>query len=155
MNIFVLDKNPKTCAKYHNNKHVVKMILETSQLLCSVHWLNGVEAPYKLTHKNHPCSIWVRKSIDNYNWLCKLGIELCKEYTYRYGKTHKTEEVLKWCIKNKPTLPKIGLTEFALAMPDECKIGDVVESYRCYYRTHKKDISSWKRRYKPRWFITP
>lgn len=70
MNIFILDTNPKIAAQYHVDKHVVKMILETAQLLCSAHWLNGSEAPYKLTHKNHPCAIWTRECVENYNWLC-------------------------------------------------------------------------------------
>ena len=79
------------------------MILESSQLLCGVHWLSGSEAPYKLSHRNHPCSIWTRKSLSNYLWLCELGLELCNEYTRRYGKTHKTKQILEWCLDNKPT----------------------------------------------------
>jgi hypothetical protein len=102
MNIFVLDWDVKKCATYHNDKHVVKMILETAQLLCGVHWSIGSEAPYKLSHKNHPCSVWVRQDLNNYLWLCELGLELCKEYSYRYGKRHKTQEIIEWCICNKP-----------------------------------------------------
>lgn len=94
MNIFYLDSNPTLCAKYHNDKHVVKMILETAQLLCGVHWVTGKEAPYKLSHKNHPCSIWVRSSLENYLWLCELGLELCDEYTYRYGKKQDRKSVV-------------------------------------------------------------
>ncbi len=97
MNIFVLDQDPKVCAKYHNNKHVVKMILETAQLLCGVHHMveSKIEIPYKLSHKNHPCSIWARECIENYVWLCDLGMELCFEYTYRYGKKHKSQAVFE------------------------------------------------------------
>lgn len=92
MNIFVLDRDVKKCAIYHNDKHVVKMILESAQLLCGVHHMtesNINDIPYKLSHKNHPCSIWAREDISNYLWLCELGLELCKEYTYRYGRRHK------------------------------------------------------------------
>ena len=64
MNIFILDNNPQLCAQYHNNKHVVKMILESAQLLCGAHWVTGGEAPYRLSHKNHPCSIWVRECLE-------------------------------------------------------------------------------------------
>ena len=78
MNIFYLANNVDDCAKYHMDKHVVKMPLETAQLLCTVHWVCGGEAPYKKTHLNHPSSIWARYSIENYRWLCKLGKALCK-----------------------------------------------------------------------------
>ena len=88
MNIFYLDHDLKKCAEYHVDRHCTKMIIEYAQLLSSAHWMSGGEAPYKLVHKNHPCSIWTRESIDNYRWLCELGIELSKEYTYRYGKFH-------------------------------------------------------------------
>ena len=68
MNIFVLDLDVKKCAEYHVDKHVVKMILESAQLLCGVHHIvspDNVNIPYKLSHKNHPCSIWTRKSLSN------------------------------------------------------------------------------------------
>ena len=74
MNIFILDLDPQSCAEAHCDKHVVKMILETAQLLSSALWITGVEAPYRLTHKNHPCAIWTRESLDNYMWLCQLGL---------------------------------------------------------------------------------
>ncbi len=156
MNIFVLDQDPKVCAKYHNNKHVVKMILETAQLLCGVHHMveSKIEIPYKLSHKNHPCSIWARECIENYVWLCDLGMELCLEYTYRYGKTHKSQDVLEWCITNLPDIPEIGYTtEHPKAMPDECKTDDVVESYRRYYMMEKKSFCVWKGRSIPEWYI--
>ena len=77
MNIFFLDENPQLNAQYHCDKHVVKMILETAQLLCSVHHMcDEVDVPYKLAHKNNPCSIWCRKSLTNYLALCELGLEL-------------------------------------------------------------------------------
>ena len=153
MNIFVLDLDIKKCAMYHSNPHVLKMIIEYNQLLCSAHWLTGGEAPYKLTHKNHPCAIWTRECLENYIWLADLCLELCKEYTYRYGKRHKSQDVVEWCIVNKPNLTENGnITEFPLAMPDECKIGNAVESYREYYIKHKQSISSWKHREIPYWF---
>ena len=153
MNIFVLDINPKNCAKYHCDKHVVKMILESVQLLCGVHWTLGNSAPYKLSHRNHPCSIWVRECIENYVWLCDLTMELCKEYTYRYGKTHKSQQILEWCMINIPNLPENGdITPFALAMPDEYKVECPVESYRNYYRGAKTSFATWKNREVPEWF---
>ncbi len=158
MNIFVLDENPQVAAKMHNDKHVVKMILESAQLLCGVHHmtdpLTTEQVPYKLSHNNHPCSIWARQCVENYIWLCDLGLALCEEYTYRYGKRHKSQDIIEWCLINEPNLKENGdITPFALAMPDECKTKTAVESYRLYYLTHKRDMSTWKNRKKPEWFI--
>ena len=111
------------------------------------------EVPYKLSHKNHPCAIWARECIENYIWLCDFGLELAREYTYRYDKRHKSQDIIEWCIENKPNLPEKGdLTPFALAMPDEYKSSDPVESYRRYYMMDKPHIAEWKRRKKPFWF---
>lgn len=157
MNIFVLDENPIKCAEYHNNRHCIKMILETAQLLCGVHHMTAEateEVPYKLSHKNHPCSIWARECIENYIWLCDLGLELCREYTHRYGKRHKSQAVIEWCVENKPNLRENNdLTPFALAMPDYCKVNGAVESYRKYYMEEKRELAQWKHRDTPHWFF--
>ena len=156
MNIFFLDTDVRKCAEYHCDKHVVKMILETAQLLCSAHHTTPqvtTEVPYKLSHKNHPCSIWVRESLTNYLYLCELGLELCKEYTYRYEKRHKSQDVIEWCVTNKVNICDKGLTEPPKAMPDEYKVKDVVDSYRNYYIGAKKTFASWKKREIPFWFI--
>lgn len=152
MNIFYLDYDTTKCAKYHNDKHVVKMILETAQLLCGAHWATGSQAPYKLSHKNHPSAIWVRKDINNYNWLCSLGLKLCSEYHYRYGKTHKTESIIYWCVENLPNIPDNEFTPPPLAMPDEYKESSHVQSYRNYYMGEKKSFCNWKNREIPNWF---
>jgi len=153
MNIFVLDEDPKKCASYHNDKHVVKQLLETAQLLCGVHWVEGGEAPYKLSHKNHPSAIWTRECVENYIWLCDLGMFLCREYTHRYNKRHKSQDIIEWCYDNVPNLRiNHDTTPFAMAMPDECKVDDVVESYRIYYMTEKRHLGSWKMRSIPKWF---
>lgn len=155
MNIFVLDLDPVKCAKYHVNSHTTKMCVEYAQLLCGVHHMTDskFEIPYKLSHKNHPCSIWARECIDNYVWLCQLGMALCKEYTYRYEKTHKSQAVIEWCYENLPRLRKEkSITPFALAMPIECKVGDAVESYRTYYMVEKRGIATWKNREIPFWY---
>jgi hypothetical protein len=155
MNIFVLDWDVKKCAEFHNDKHVVKMILENAQLLCGVHHMTPQvthQVPYKLSHKNHPCSIWARESLTNYLWLCELGLELSKEYTYRYGRRHKSQDVIEWCIENKPDIPDKGFTEPPKAMPDKYKVKSVVESYRNYYNGEKAHFSKWKNRQIPNWF---
>jgi hypothetical protein len=155
MNIFLLDTDTRKCAQYHCDKHVVKMILETAQLLCGVHHMTGQvtnQVPYKLSHKNHPCAIWSRESLSNYLYLCDLGLELCKEYTYRYGKRHKSQEVIEWCVTNKPNICDKEFTEPARAMPNEYKVDSVVESYRNYYIGEKSKIAVWKNREIPEWF---
>lgn len=153
MNIFVLNLDPEIAAQEQCDKHVVKMPLETAQLLCSV-FPNG-EAPYKRTHYNHPCAIWTRTSRQNYAWLIRHGLALCKEYTFRYGKTHASEKVIVWCQENvdKLTFETEGLTAHPMAMPEECKTSNVVESYRSYYKHFKKDIAVWKNKPNPSWWV--
>lgn len=153
MNIFVLDRNPVLAAQQQCNKHVVKMVLESAQMLCLA-FPKGT-TPYKNTnHFNHPCSIWVRKSRANFNWLIEHGLALCKEYESRYGKIHKSQAVIEWCKENSHTLsfPSEGLTEFAQAMPDECRRTDPVEAYRTYYIMHKRNFAKWPDNKKPAWY---
>ena len=155
MNIFFLDYDVEKCAQYHCDKHVVKMILETAQLLCVVHHMTDQvtdQVPYKLSHKNHPCAIWSRESLTNYLYLCELGLALCKEYTYRYGKRHKSQDVIEWCVTNKVNICDKGFTEPPKAMPDEYKVKSVVQSYRNYYVGAKSGFAIWKNRKKPEWF---
>jgi hypothetical protein len=151
MNIFYFDSDIELNAQYHCDRHCIKMILEQSQLLCSAHWLNNSQAPYKLTHKNHPCSIWTRASLSNYIWLVKMTKALCKEYTYRYGRRHKTEDIVDWCSSNLPPIEDIGLTERPQCMDEQYKRDSVVESYREYYRSGKAHLHSWKSRDIPSW----
>jgi hypothetical protein len=151
MNIFVLDYDSVKAAQMHCDKHVIKQILESCQLLCSVHHMtsNRTDIPYKLSHKNHPCSIWVRESYSNYIWLLHLTRALLDEYTYRYDKKHACERVYDWCINNIPKIEDKGLTKFAQAMPEELRSEDAVESYRTYYLKEKINILSYKKRQKP------
>lgn len=153
MNIFFLDLNVILCALYHCDKHVVKMILETTQLLCSVHHMieSEYKPPYKLTHKNHPCAIWTRSSLANYMWLVSLGKALCEEYTYRYKKIHKCQAYIEALGDNKPLIADIGFTVPAQAMPDSYKDENVVIAYRTYYYLDKKHLHSWKNRDVPQW----
>lgn len=154
MNIFVLHKNPKIAAQYMADKHVVKMVLETAQLLCSM-FPEGM-APYKRTHYNHPCAKWLRESRNNYLWLIKHGIALNEEYQYRWERkrNHASVLVILWCLDHMEQLQfeQEKLTPFALAMPDKCKRSDYVEAYRIYYRQCKQSIATWKRREIPFWW---
>ena len=148
MNIFVLDNDARLAAKYQCDKHVVKMVLETAQLLCSAH----DNAPYKKTHYNHPCAVWTRASMSNYEWLVWHGICLAEEYEARFDRTHKSKEVIMWCDTNKPNVLDFGQTPFAQAMPDKYKHEDAVTAYRNYYVGEKASIAQWRYCDTPVWF---
>ena len=157
MNIFYLDSDPKIAASYHNDVHVIKMLLECAQLLCTaqVYFGNEDKALYRKTHVNHPCSIWIRESADNYRWLYELFINLEREYEARYGKTHMSYRKLRDVVMiPPPEIPEIGPTPVRLAMPDQYKTSDAVESYRRYYNGEKARFSAWSSPATvPYWFI--
>lgn len=179
MNIFYLNHDVKTCAEQHVDKHVVKMILEYCQLLSTAHRvLDGVETTcmsasgrkkkvwklnnsyddilYAATHINHPSAIWVRHGIENYQWLHSLLVELCKEYTFRYGKIHKCESIglvdkLEYTPFNIPT--KL-FTEPTPAMPVNYIVkGNSIQSYHNYYNGSKTKLHNWKFRNIPEFII--
>jgi len=152
MNIFVLDKNPRQAAEWHVNKHVVKMPLETAQMLCTVLNQNGVKTPYKSTHVKHPCTIWAGESMGNFVWLCELGLELCREYTYRYEKVHKCEAIIKECLTYACKVQNTEMTEFVQAMPNELKQTNPIDGYKNYYIKAKSHIAEWKNRNQPNWY---
>ena len=153
MNIFILHPDQSLCAKYHCDKHIVKMPLETTQKLCSVQWRYNSTAPYLKVHTKHPCTLWAGDTVDNYKWLWEFGIELCKEYTYRYERTHACEKVLA-IIKNPPVeLTKKGTTLFPQAMPEEYKHRDPVVAYREYYKHEKRRFAKWKKRKTPPFMV--
>jgi hypothetical protein len=160
MNIFCLSDCPYQSAKWLVDKHVVKQILESCQLLCTAFHLQGVDAPYRSTHKNHPSSIWTRTSKENTQWLIEHSHGISDEYTARYGKTHKSKSVLEWCCDNfkKLTFDSHDLTPFAIAISSDsiCRTlpefneNDPINAYRLYYKHDKKHIHTWKRN-KPDW----
>lgn len=152
MNFFYLDEDPIKCSEYMVDRHVVKMILEHCQLLSTSQHYFGIEPLYKPTHVNHPCAVWVRESLTNYKMLIEFTKATCKEYTFRYEKTHACESVLYYCEHVIPEIKDVGLTPIRLAMPDYCKIGCAVDSYREYYRKEKQHIAFWKKRNKPDWW---
>lgn len=155
MNIFMLDGCPKLAAQYHCDKHVVKMILETAQLLCTAHRVidgNTSTELYKATHINHPSAQWVRLSINNYLWAYELLCELCKEYRYRYYRGHATERLLAPLKTPPKRIPSIGRTPIPQCMPDQYKVnGNGIEAYRNYYAYGKKELLSYRRRDIPDW----
>ncbi|SET06435.1 pyrimidine dimer DNA glycosylase/endonuclease V [Thalassotalea agarivorans] len=152
MNIFILDEDITRCAQYHCDQHVVKMILESVQLLCTALNKKGFSTPYKSTHAKHPCVLWVEESYDNFLWLVELTRALNTEYQYRYDKTtdHKSMAVLEK-ILDYPYESK-GLTEFAQAMPDDYKVKqNAVDAYRNFYREDKMKFATWRKRQPPVW----
>jgi len=159
MNIFFLDIDPVICAKYHCDKHVVKMILELAQILCTAHHVLGsinedFIIPYKKTHENHPSCKWVREGLYNYIWTVLLGLELCKEYTFRYGKIHKTQEHLQNLRLNYPDYPKelyISTKPLLAITNKKLHKDNAIKSYRLYYIKEKIHIHSWKNRSVPKW----
>lgn len=156
MNIFYLDKNPINAARMLCDKHVVKMILETAQLLATTHYVcDGTVLEYKYTHINHPCTKWVRSSIHHYKWLILHGMELCSEYTKRYGKIHKTENLLKWLQNNEPkNISNAVFIDPPQAMPDKYKNKkSCVSAYRNYYLGEKLHFAKYKNGNIPRWII--
>jgi len=144
MNIFVLDNDPKVSAELMCDKHCVKMILESAQMLCSA-YPQG-KAPYRRAFYNHPCTKWSRKSASNYKWLLSHAYGLVNEYFDRYSKIHKSLDAIQWCDDHSHTLqlPDIGLTPFAQAMPEEYKNPDAVVAYQTYYIKDKKRFAKWK-----------
>lgn len=165
MNIFFLHTNPRKCARWHCDKHVVKMLLETCQLLYTCHWIidgklglapfrKGTDVRgYKKSHWNHPCAKWVRSSAFCYAWLTAFGLELLREYEFRYpGKIHGCAIHIEWLHQNKPNgLVDRGWVEPPMAMPDIYKSGDPVASYRRYYIGAKGDILHYTKRGVPHW----
>lgn len=146
MNIFALDNDPIKAAQMHNDKHVVKMILETAQMLSTV---SG--GPYRPTHKNHPCTRWAAETKGNYHWLVQLGFALCHEYGIRYSKRHKCKDVIEQLKHAPERIPDGDRTPFAQAMPDDCKNENPVLAYRTYYKQHKAHIAKWSKREAPEW----
>lgn len=179
MNIFYLDKDPKLAAQYHCDKHVVKMILESAQLLSTAHRvLDGIqgtyispgnrkikcwtlrdcreEVLYKAAHYNHPCAVWVRLGRDNYYWLESLFTYLCYEYKQRFEKIHSSATKLADMLSLEPD--NIPICDFfdppqAMDQYPQCKVpGDTVQAYRNYYKEIKSEIAEWRYSPKPYWY---
>lgn len=153
MNIFALSDNAEEAARWHMDRHVVKMPLESAQMLCTALHLHGHAAKYKPAHPKHPCTLWSALNRENYIWLCGFGLELCREYTYRYGRRHASEDVINACMDRSGLLNPGVRTEFAQAMPDEYKNPCPILAYREYYRKGKSHLAVWSKRDIPCWYI--
>lgn len=182
MNIFILDESPVESARLQCDKHVVKMIVESAQMLSTAHrMLDGtlekrpsksgktmvnyyrLDDPkkedlfYKAVHFYHPCTVWTMESKANYKWHHNHFVALCDEYRYRYGKVHKSDELLRYALLDAPeNIPDIPMTQFKLAMgvaPQCMHEDDPVRSYREFYQTKQERFKMvWTRREIPEWF---
>ena len=155
MNIFVLDYSPIIAARYHCNKHVVKMIVETTQILSTVNRLFGIQEGYRSTHVHSACVIHTKSNLVTYMWVRTLGLELCKEYTRRYDRVHTTQAVLESL--SIPPFDGNGVLNLAKCMPKvmplEYHRPDIVESYRSCYRWKSTVMSVvWPANETPEWF---
>ena len=190
MNIFILHLNQRKIARWHVDKHVIKMLLETCQLLYTAHWTHfypqllecksvvglsrtqkqlqipdyvqsapkcesSNEPGYRPCHVWHPCARWTQVCSGNYLWLAKLGVELAREYTFRFGKEHSCQKHIEWLIKNVPLNMTINERQgFPIAMDDEFKISkDPIVCYRNYYKKSKKErgLVKYTKRQVPHW----
>ena len=176
MNIFVVDESPVVSAQQLCDKHVVKMILESAQMLSTAHrvldghpcikrtpkgrkvqdWIlddDREDMIYRAHQPKHPCTIWTRVGSENYKWHCEHAYELCKEYTRRYDKVHKAEPMIRLFNQNLPNnIEQKELTPFAQAMPEIYKNEDAVLAYRSYYINKKARFAKWKNGNVPTWF---
>lgn len=167
MNIFYTDACPAKSAQALCDKHVVKMPLESAQML-STAWRKALSQQftktevdqwceshgyYKIAHPNHPSTLWVMHSESHYNWLFRHYVALCLEYQYRYNRVHKSFGLFDQ-LKDCPTnILDRGFTQPPTCMPDEYKISkDSTKCYKAYLRNAKAHFSKWTARDQPDWW---
>jgi hypothetical protein len=146
MNIFHLDKNPRVCASYHCDKHVVKMILETAQMLSTAYQrhFGPNEKLYKPAYPKHPMTLWVGESKENFLWALDLFKHLLNQYTLRYKKIHASDRIYNVLISLDITyFVSKGFINPPLCMPDIYKCNDYVLSYKNYYINEKKRFAKY------------
>lgn len=161
MNIFVTDTDLKIAASHLDDKRVVKMILESAQMLCGAVRYHGISHPwiYKKTHESHPCSQWARESKENFDWLVEYALELCKIYTAGYGRVHGSQAVIERISSYRSLFKSKGLTPFANCSGYSVE-GDpdftLTDAYKLCLdvKWHEKDVRSptWKNRPIPSWY---
>jgi len=159
MNIFAIESDNDGAidwiksAQSQDNLRVVKMILESCQILCTVLNEQGVQAPYKSFNPKHPSCLWAAESSANFENLILHCFSLISEYAERFSKDHKCIGVLTKVLDlyDPSRFPRHEPTPLRMAMPDYFKSDSIVESYRKYY------ASKPKMRYPedkiPEWFV--
>jgi hypothetical protein len=145
MNIFYLHRDPVIAAKVQYNKHVVKMILESAQMLCTAHhhYDENTDVPYKKAHYNHPSTMWVRESNEHYDWLYRHMLALGNEYNKRYNREHLSITKCAWILWERPYgIPSKGFTQPPQCMPDEFKDECSIKAYWNYYIGEKHTVAN-------------
>lgn len=168
MNVFILDADPAINASFHTDSHVVKMILESAQILCTCHWLvdgDIGEGWYKPTHVNHPVIQWCTEHENNYHFVFQLFAHLSMEYEFRFNKEHATWVALGDVLTDAPDcIPydQYGQDDFVLCMPEKywpadskrVNLEQAVLAYRRYYRGEKQHLFKWSKRFVPYWIAS-
>lgn len=161
MNIFVTNEHPKLAAESLDDKRVIKMVLESVQMLCTaMNYHGATQAPYKSTHVNHPSNIWARATRGNFMWLYWHATELMNQYEYAYDKMHKCTDYMDLIFEAARFIPDGGITPFANCAANSEKgvsykhLTDVTEAYRRYLVDRwNGDMRkpTWKNRNMPFW----
>ena len=158
MNLFVLHRDPRIAARWQCDRHVVKMTLETAQILCSAAHLLGQKAPYRPTHLGHPCVVWTAASRGNWRWVVAHGLALAEEYERRFGRRHKSLAVLRWAERSGagPPAQSGRRRKFVMAMPEKYRGPDPVQAYRRFYQAEKARLAPWRAPARPPpWWRAP
>lgn len=179
VNIFFTDWDPAIAARDSCDSYVIKIPVEVATMLSAVHWRTGYSGPVcsgmplrlrknslqvlsavgpyrnsRVIKSSSEIYGWLTKSIGNYGYAVRYGLELVEEYKRRYGKLHLSEGALLWLRDNVPEIPDGPLTaDVGLAMPEVYKNrDDPVLSYRLYLVHEKSGILKWDRGTMPNWY---
>lgn len=135
------------------DQHVVKMPIETAQMLSTAARALGMSVGYAPTHARHPCTVWVGAALPNFEWALRHGLALCEEYTYRFHRRHAAQSVLEAVSAAAPLLPVRPRSPFVQVMPKVYKRPDVVDAYREFYTVSKRVFARWRNeRSPPAWW---
>lgn len=155
MNVFAVHRDPERAARALCDRHVVKMTLETAQILCSAARTHlGQRAPYRATHAHHPCVAWAAARRANWEWLVRHGLALADEYARRFGRVHRSRAVIARMARLGPPPKQAGRRQaFAQVMPERYRGPDAVAAYRRYYAGEKARFARWTPPSRPpRWW---
>lgn len=178
MNIFILSEEREPLvhyqqqAQYHIDKHVVKMIAESTQMLVTVlaaqprhlkqldklaswpHIADNLPCkPLSASTTKHPCTGWTASRIEHFNYLACLALQLCHEHRYRYPLSAE-HAYMPWLQALVSTLtvdfnlgPTAALpTQFAIAVKDANKrsiAADHANALDTYRRYYVRDKRSF------------
>ena len=162
MQMFLTSPDYTKCAQDLDDKRLNKIIVESAQIASTTLWildcdkaetLTSKKECYLPTHENHPLVKWSCENYCNCRNILKYTFELCMEYLYRFGKTHKTLFIFESLSKSfypyqfrknwKPPTVQPNCTT------NHKHIEDVYEAYRKELMLKWNDSSKWTKRKKP------